>query len=317
VQAISIPGRRFICGVCGVRGIIPGGFQGGQLRCGSCGQQLDVGRPKRRSAAPAVFSVALVLAAGLAAAFFFGVFDEGEGLRQAAERLGISEAVRAYDTTAKSPQEASIRAHSLEKVIAAMDVTHATTRNTAVRLAATQEGTFHVEQVASLWAKVRGEWRYVNDPRGTEYFARASETIENEYAGDCDDFAIVLVSMVSAIGGEARLVMMDGPQGGHAYAEVCIDEASDEVRDRLARHYRRQRNRQRLREIHFRPSESCQVWLNMDWNAGVLGGPYEPEAWAVAIYPDGRTDTLAPAGQPASPSGADEAVPASAQPPGR
>ncbi|HJL47631.1 MAG TPA: transglutaminase-like domain-containing protein, partial [Polyangiaceae bacterium LLY-WYZ-15_(1-7)] len=203
-------------------------------------------------------------------------------------------------TAASSPQEASIRIHTLDRVVAAIDTSVPATRNAAVQIAAQDEGPFRVEQVARVWSHVRSEWRYVNDPRGDEYFATASESIENGYVGDCDDFAIVLVAMLQAIGGDARLVMMDGPQGGHAYAEVCLPEDSDTVRDRLSRHYRRNpdRNlgRQRVSAIHFRPGHECPVWLNLDWNAGVPGGAYEPEQWAVAIYPDGRTETLAPAG---------------------
>ena len=128
----------------------------------------------------------------------------------------------------------------------------------------------------------------------------ASETIANEYAGDCDDFAIVLSAMIEAIGGESRIVMIDGEQGGHAYAEVCVQEEAEAVARRLSVHYRnnwdRYLGRERLENIHFRSSPSCPVWLNLDWNARVPGGPYGREYWAVAIYPDGHTETLAPSG---------------------
>ena len=311
VLGVSIPGRRFICGACGTRGLMPAGFTGGVLRCGACGQRLTVSKPKAGWGRVVAAGVSLV-ALGIGAFLVWKKMEDGS-LRTAAERLGLPnpESMRAG-----SPQEASIRIHTLPKVLSALDATDAITRNTAVRIAAADEGPFRVEQVARIWSHVRGEWRYVNDPRGDEYFAKASETITNEYIGDCDDFAIVLVSMISAIGGQARLVMMDGPQGGHAYAEVCLPEDSDTVRTRLATHYRRNpdRNigRQQVRSIHYRPGlvapattdpsvavdDPCGVWLNLDWNAGVPGGEYEPERWAVAIYPDGVTETLAPAASP-------------------
>jgi len=85
---------------------------------------------------------------------------------------------------------------------------------------ARSQGPFHVEQVAEIWTAVRREWRYVNDPRGRDYFASARETIDNGYVGDCDDFAIVLASMVTAVGGEARHRAHVGPAGRHAYAEA-------------------------------------------------------------------------------------------------
>jgi hypothetical protein len=72
------------------------------------------------------------------------------------------------------------------------------------------------------------------------------------------------------------------------------------------RNWDRYLGRERLTNIHFRSSTECQVWLNLDWNARVPGGPYGREYWAVAIYPDGRTETLAPSGgaPPEEPTGA-------------
>ncbi len=291
----SIPGRRFICGQCGTRGIMPGGFRGGVLRCGACNQRLIVSKPKRRKGG----WVGVTLLAAVAAVGLLFLFRSGgdQPLRRAAERLGIPDPGAPLSA---SPQEASIRMHTLSQVVGAIDASTPSTRNAAAQIAAEDEGPFHIEQVARIWSRVRSEWRYVNDPRGDEYFATASESIDNGYIGDCDDFAIVLVAMISAIGGDARIVMMDGPQGGHAYAEVCIPEDSDTIRDRLATHYRAHRDQnlgvQRVTAVHYRPGHDCNVWLNLDWNAGVPGGEYEAEQWAVAIYPDGRTETLAPAG---------------------
>ena len=309
VLGVSIPGRRFICGSCGTRGLMPSGFTGGVLRCGACSQRLTVAKPKSRWGR-AVGTTLTLAALGVGGFMLYQKLDDGS-LRSAAERLMPDPEI----ARAGSPQEASIRIHTLPKVLAAFDASAPVTRNAAARIAAADEGPFRVEQVARIWSHVRGAWRYVNDPRGDEYFARASETIDNEYVGDCDDFAIVLVSMVTAIGGNARLVMMDGPQGGHAYAEVCLPEDSDTVRDRLSTHYRRNPDRhvggQQVRSIHYRPgliggstpvADACGVWLNLDWNAGVPGGAYEPERWAVAIYADGHTETLAPAADPADPA---------------
>ena len=50
-----------------------------------------------------------------------------------------------------------------------------------------------------------------------------------------------------------------------------------------------------IEDIHFRSDSECPVWLNLDWNARVPGGPYGRERWAVGIHPDGATETLAAA----------------------
>ena len=77
---------------------------------------------------------------------------------------------------------------------------------------------------------------------------------------------------------------------------MCLDAEAEDVRARLDTHYRALTDRelrQRVNGIHFRPAGDCRLWLNLDWNAGVPGGPYEPESWAIAVYPDGKTETLA------------------------
>ncbi|MFW6050666.1 MAG: FHA domain-containing protein [Myxococcota bacterium] len=304
IRATSIPGRRFICGVCGERSLMPEGFRGGELRCPACRSRLEVGAP-RRSGVPGVVGavIVLVLAVGAAAAWALAGGGRDDLVRRVQGSVHDRSEVERAMEGAGSPQEASIRVHTVPKLTEAIDYDDPTTRNTAVRIAADEEGPYRVEQVARLWTHARGRWRYVNDPKGNEYFAKASETIDNEWAGDCDDFAVVLAAMITAIGGESRIVMMDGPQGGHAYAEACVREEGDDVRKRLAVHYRRTWDRylgrQRVKELHYRPGDGeCAVWLNLDWNAGVPGGPYEPERWAVAIHPDGKTETLAPAGAP-------------------
>lgn len=296
VEARNIPGRRFVCGSCGARGVMPANFGGGVLRCGRCAQRLVVDKPKR-GWGRGLFLL-LLFAGGLGGVAYLWQMRTGDTIAEAAARLGIPSEVSA----SASPQEASIRAHTREKVTVAIDVTTPLTRNTAAQIAAGDEGPFSVEQVARIWTHAREEWRYVNDPRGDEYFARASETIANDYVGDCDDFAILLVAMIESIGGEARIVMMDGPGGGHAYAEVCIASEADDVRDRLRAHYRSgpRAARRVVSAVHYRPGDECGLWLNLDWNAGVPGGEYESESWAVGIYADGRTETLAPANAPAA-----------------
>lgn len=300
---VRIPGRRFICGSCGARGVMPPSFTTGQLRCGSCGVSLAVGG-RRTSGWLAVTASLLVFAGAVASGVW--MWREGasaDSLRRAAERIGLTS--REEYAPAASPQERSIRKRIAPQVQAAIDPTNPKTRNAAVRVAAEAEGPFRVEQVARIWSHVRGRWAYANDPRGDEFFGKASETLTNlteqgKYAGDCDDFAIVLAAMTEAIGGRARIVMLDGEQGGHAYAEVCVQDDPEQVAQRLSTHYRDNWDaylgRQQLSNIHFRSSSDCPVWLNLDWNARVPGGPYGREYWAVAIYPDGRTETLAPSG---------------------
>jgi|LNFM01.1.fsa_nt_gb hypothetical protein len=236
----------------------------------------------------------LLATAGL---LFIGVWNTEPG-RNFLNYLRLQHAVATSDTD----EEAFVRSTMVPQLRRALDPTEPVVRNTAVQLAARNEGTFRVEQVAAIWSHVRERWRYVNDPRGREYVAMPRESIQNQYAGDCDDFAVTLAAMVRSIGGEARVVFMEGARGGHAYAEACVREDATTVATKIARFYGRNwaqyaRNRQ---HIAYRSSADCPVWLNLDWNASVPGGDYEPERWAVAAYADGRTEVLAvaPGAQP-------------------
>ena len=193
--------------------------------------------------------------------------------------------------------------HDVASVLAAIDSSNPATRDLAVQVASASSGPFSVEQVADIWTHVRVRWSYVNDPRGRDYFARASETIGNavddHYAGDCDDFATMLAAMTQAIGGNPRIVLMDGPDGGHAYTEICIDLPPSQIARRLQTHFRshwdRRLGRQSVHHVSYRTDATCQAWLNLDWSAPVPGGPYNNETWAVAIFGDGHTVALTPA----------------------
>lgn len=200
-----------------------------------------------------------------------------------------------FELTSKTDEEAFVRSTLAPQVRRGLDPTEPTVRNAAVQIAANSQGPFHVEQVAAIWTYLHDRWRYVNDPRGREYVALPRESINVNYAGDCDDFAVTMAAMIRAIGGETRVVVMEGNRGGHAYAEVCMREEPQTIANKLARYYGRQwqqaaRNRQ---HIAYRSSTTCPMWLNLDWNANVPGGDYEPERWAVAINPDGTTEVLA------------------------
>jgi hypothetical protein len=296
----TMMGRAYICGRCGARGFLPRGIKRVEILCSSCHTMLEIGAPpptlaRRLGTAAAVFVGVLVLAG----ATIVGRERIATVLRELGKDSGIvSIPLAGWEPPSGSPEESAIRGSGVrDRVVGAIDPTSAITRTLAARIAAEDEGPFHVGQVAAIWRHAREHWSYVNEPRGDEYFARASETITNGYVGDCDDFAILLVSMTEAIGGDARVVMSDGERGGHAYAEVCIQGEPERVVTDLRAHYRRERQRTRIPEVHFRSDPTCPVWLNLDWNAQTPGGPYGAERWAVAIHPDGKTETLAPASE--------------------
>ncbi len=313
---------RYRCPKCNKLGILPPEFKQGELSCSSCGTELLFGKPPRNALSTALsLALSLLLIGAAIAAIVFANTDEGRAflsgrrvtvagvsvptLDDVIDRPDAGPPIGASRTAgAPSLEERSIREGGVAaRVMLAIDASAPTTRNLAVQVASASDGPFHVEQVAAIWMHVRAEFDYVNDPEGAEYFATASETIGNGFAGDCDDFAITLAAMITAIGGRARVVIMDSEAGGHAYTEVCVDDEAATVASRLRTYVRRRWNRAlgrtpSLSEIHHRNDDACRVWLNLDWNVNYPGGPYGDERWAVAIRPDGSTETLAPATAP-------------------
>lgn len=287
----------YLCGSCSHLGLLPTGKMPAKLTCEKCGAALRVRVAEPSGAGGAlVFLLTLVLVLGVGLGAWWVWIRPA--LAPAAPSPVTPEPAEPTLAPAgePAPEPTPVR---LAKALTPMDPV---TRNAAARLAARSQGPFHVEQVAEIWSAVRRDWRYVNDPRGRDYFASARETIENGYIGDCDDFAIVLVSMVTAIGGEGRVVLMEGPGGGHAYAEACVHGEPDAVARALGRLYR-VKWRAYLqgaapRTISYRRTDACPIWLNLDWNAAVPGGPYEAETRATAVYEGGRAEELAPSPGP-------------------
>jgi hypothetical protein len=305
---------RYRCTKCKKVALVPAGLKHGEITCSHCGTSLLIGSLGTAWWTRALIGAFVVL---VTSALLVGLMVRRGRDAQGAARGGeqgasvfeplVPEGMRI--PASKNPNDMSFEEISIRdsgtarRVIEAIDAAEPATRNLAVQVASKTQGPFHVEQVAAIWLHVRARFNYVNDPRGSEYFARASETIGNGFAGDCDDFAITLAAMASAIGGRARVVIMDGARGGHAYTEVCVESTSAEMARRLRSYVRRHWDRRlgatpALTNLYFRSDDGCPVWLNLDWNANVPGGPYDDERWAVAIETDGATQTLAPADAP-------------------
>ena len=164
-----------------------------------------------------------------------------------------------------------------EKISRAIDSQNPTTRNYAVQLAALFPGEYNIGQIGGIYDYLYANWRYVSDPRGVDYYASASESINNGLVGDCDDFAITIAALIEAIGGASRVLVAYGPEDAHAYAEVFVGEESLEY---LAGKYQE--------VIWSRHDGQGGAWLNLDWSARHPGGPYFERESLIIVYPNGR-----------------------------
>ncbi|MCC7502969.1 MAG: transglutaminase family protein [Flavobacteriales bacterium] len=122
-------------------------------------------------------------------------------------------------------------------------------------------------QCFSIFKEINSHWRYVNDVKGGEYFAKASESAQL-LAGDCDDHAVLMVACIKAIGGQARLVRTTG----HIYPELLVGNAKD--MERVAWLIRTQLFKEQAAHanLFYHTDEKGQRWINMDYTRDHPGG---------------------------------------------
>jgi hypothetical protein len=165
------------------------------------------------------------------------------------------------------------------KIIDAVDFTNPKVRNFA--LSATtkhfknikQSGkTRRLIQCFAVFKEIRNRWNYVDDPRGREYIASATESLQH-FSGDCDDHAILMAACIKTIGGTPRIIHT----GGHLYPEILIGNRIDLetaiyfIKEVLfvKESYKQQ--------IFYHIDERGQIWLNLDYTATYPGGKFMSE----------------------------------------
>ena len=134
-----------------------------------------------------------------------------------------------------------------------------------------------INQICSIYEYMVGNWSYKRDPRGIEVFQYSNESLnygEGRYSGqgDCDDFSILLASLIESIGGTSRIVLAYGPMGGHAYAEVYLGTSGDSDSD-VERMLSWLRKKYKVNEINTHADlKTGDVWLNLDWWKDINSG---------------------------------------------
>ena len=165
-------------------------------------------------------------------------------------------------------------------------------RDAALLLVAKFPGNYTIDQICSIYDYLkngdekRKGWSYVRDPRGVNYFNYANESLrvgdqkECAGAGDCDDFAILMSSLVESIGGTTRIILaQNNSTGAHAYAEVYLGQLDSQERQviEIIEWLKQKYNTESI-FVHVDPNAG-DVWLNLDWESDISksghpGGPF-------------------------------------------
>ena len=153
-------------------------------------------------------------------------------------------------------------------------------------LAARHPGVFSLEQAFEIFNFCYSRWRYVNDPKvgGSDYVARASESIAASLTGDCDDFAVLIASCIFSIGGNARIVTASNSANeGHAYAELDVTNFNkSDIISTIRSMFPSSEN-----QSVFTRQDDGKIWLNLDWQANYPGGNYWPSVEQDIYYIEG------------------------------
>jgi hypothetical protein len=129
-------------------------------------------------------------------------------------------------------------------------------------IAANHSGAYNIFQAAAAFDYVFQNVVYVNDPAGRDYWATPGETLWN-LTGDCEDHALVLAALITAMGGNARFHM----EKDHAFLSIFVGMVDiDTIRNALERYYNTP-----LEIASFQDSSGS--WLAADSTASMyLGG---------------------------------------------
>ena len=127
-------------------------------------------------------------------------------------------------------------------------------------------------QCFAVFIEIQNRWNYVNDPRGEEYIAKASESLQH-FSGDCDDHAILMAAGVRAVGGTPRLISTND----HIYPEIFIGTKKEfETINFIIKKYLFPKQTHE-KNLNYHIDERGNIWLNLDYTAKYPGGPFMSE----------------------------------------
>ncbi len=246
-----------------------------------------------------ILAVIVVVVGGVGTAFVSGFMEGIDSEDVAIPKTTTPETVATTTQTSTpkpTPTTQSYESRFSDQIVEAMDYTNPTTRDYALSLIPQAHGgEYSIAQICDMWEAAYKKWTYVNDPKGTGYLSPASRTIQLGLKGDCDDFAILMGSLIQATGGSARVVTAYKSNGeGHAFAEVYI--ARDKSALQSAANYicMRYNCKSIAYHTHYDKNQNPQYWLNLDWSANHPGGPFYQASELKAYYSNGYWCNLQP-----------------------
>ena len=130
----------------------------------------------------------------------------------------------------------------------------------------------------SLLKYIKTNFKYVSDPSDFDYFASPQESI-NLMAGDCDDYSILMASVLKSIGANVRIIW--SPR--HVYPELyCGNKANfEKYVSAIYIFFEREIGK---KQIYYRLDKNGDYWINIDYTDLYPGSVYHSEEVLSIIY---------------------------------
>ncbi|WP_290623386.1 MULTISPECIES: transglutaminase domain-containing protein [unclassified Archaeoglobus] len=229
-----------------------------------------------------VFVIAMILVIGVG---FCGCVEDVLKLAKYAKYAKAAKAVKLIELAPELQEKYHFPTYedeiksTAELIYEKVDYDNPIVRNFAVKLASKYPGDRNIMQLQAMYSYVKPRWRYVSDPQGFEYFAYASETIKNNFAGDCDDYAILMAALGEATGFRMRILFGCSESECHAFPEAYLgpENNAKKLLQYLSYTFRD--------TIHYSKDGKGNYWLSLDWTSNHIGGKYLVNKVYIAFYP--------------------------------
>ena len=127
-------------------------------------------------------------------------------------------------------------------------------------------------QSFAVFKEINSRWNYVSDPKGRDYIAKATESLQY-LSGDCDDHSVFMAACIKSLGGTTRLIHTKG----HIYPELYIGTQKDLEQINYAIKKVLFPAESKNQTLNYHIDERGDVWLNLDYTAKYPGGPFMNE----------------------------------------
>ncbi len=160
-----------------------------------------------------------------------------------------------------------------------LDLGNANIGQTAVTMARDYPGEFSINQVGAIYNSLVQGWSYYSDPSFRESYKNANLSLQDGVragtvgVGNCDDFAILIASLIESLGGSTRIIFAQDEETGqgHAYAEAYLGQKDDPRLAELENWIKGEFGKSFIPGMRF---EDEEVWINLDYNSSYIGGPF-------------------------------------------